>query len=350
MINLIRNIKARRAKRQSIKEKIAQVKSQNAKLLNFSNFELKRVPNEIRQLKQLQILRLKNNKLKTIPDWIYELENLEVLDLRANELQEIPTPIFQIKKLKVLDLAENRIVEIPAEVNQLIQLRRWFMFDNLIEKIPENLDGLVELQYLDLGMNQISSIGKAIESLSNLTTLKMYQNRISQVKLNFNQLSQLGVIDFSVNEINEISTSIVELHSLKYLILYSNQLTHFPSIKNGGLKKFVRLNLADNNLKEVPAGIDQGITLDLYFNHFDTEQLTKINNSNVEKILIDKEQIEYFVINGKTHKAIETIIGSDNYIKDFFHESVPLHIKKKYNLKSRTIFEIKERMIKNKKK
>ena len=61
--------------------------------------------------------------LEGIPVEIFELEQLEKLDLRNNNIKEIPKEISQLKNLKYLDLIENqKLTKIPREISRLPNL------------------------------------------------------------------------------------------------------------------------------------------------------------------------------------------------------------------------------------
>lgn len=54
-------------------------------------------------------LNLGTNSITKLPDDIQNLQQLEILILSNNLLRKIPTTIGNLRKLRVLDLEENRL-------------------------------------------------------------------------------------------------------------------------------------------------------------------------------------------------------------------------------------------------
>lgn len=105
---------------QNLKELPAEIGNlKNLQMLSLSNCKLKSVPEEIRHCTHLQMISLYNNKIKYLPIEFRELRNLEILYLGKNKLIEMPLWIGGLGKLKRLDISLNRIS--PQE---LIYIRR----------------------------------------------------------------------------------------------------------------------------------------------------------------------------------------------------------------------------------
>ena len=75
--------------------------------LDMSESQLESLPEEIGQLKALQILYLYQNQLTAIPEEIAQLENLQILHLSENQLTSIPPEIGQLQNLQILYLYRN---------------------------------------------------------------------------------------------------------------------------------------------------------------------------------------------------------------------------------------------------
>ncbi len=94
------------------------------------------IPHTIGQLQNLKELRLYgaidprkdldsisiNRMTKKLPNELGNLQNLEVLDLGRNGITSIPTQIKSLKKLKTLKLDYNDIHEVPSFVSELTNL------------------------------------------------------------------------------------------------------------------------------------------------------------------------------------------------------------------------------------
>ncbi|AGS80636.1 leucine rich repeat protein [Leptospira phage vB_LnoZ_CZ214-LE1] len=75
----------------------------------MSDNQLKTLPKEIGQLKNLQELYLSDNQLATLPKEIGQLKNLQELDLHNNQLATLPKEIGQLKNLQALGLINNQL-------------------------------------------------------------------------------------------------------------------------------------------------------------------------------------------------------------------------------------------------
>ncbi|MDD2651689.1 MAG: hypothetical protein PHX44_01400 [Sulfurimonas sp.] len=65
---------------------------------------LKTIPEELCNLKQLEMLELNNNVIEYLPQNIDILKNLQELNLNINSLKNLPKEIVKLKNLKVLNI------------------------------------------------------------------------------------------------------------------------------------------------------------------------------------------------------------------------------------------------------
>ena len=119
-------------------------------ILNLSKKKLSELPQEIKQLKNLQKLDISKNKLKELPAFIGSLAGLIELDASANNLEKIPAEIGYLKNLKRLNLNRNVIDSLPVEIGQLSNLEYLEMWDNELEYVPDAIKNLRNLKVLEL--------------------------------------------------------------------------------------------------------------------------------------------------------------------------------------------------------
>lgn len=83
------------------------------------------LPRSIGRLQNLRVLRLYGaiESAGSLPDDIAELRNLEVLDLGRNGLETVPAQIAALSNLKTLRLEYNALKAVPAFVGELKNLR-----------------------------------------------------------------------------------------------------------------------------------------------------------------------------------------------------------------------------------
>lgn len=145
-------------------------KLKNLEHFEFSSYHLFELPENLGEMTQLKTLNLSNTAIKKVPDSLLQLQNLEVLkftyndndafhkelvsflnkasfpklkelgiggipflfsedfaflkrfptleklDLKNNALQKVPSAVFDLPRLKVLDVAQNRIESMPEQI------------------------------------------------------------------------------------------------------------------------------------------------------------------------------------------------------------------------------------------
>ena len=122
--------------------------------LDLKKKRLTKVPAEIRQFKNLQVLNLSKNKLEQLPEWFSEL-NLVELYLTKNNFKKFPTSVCGMRSLLVLKLDRNPLVALPEEIGQMQGLVSLDLWHTQIEDIPASMAKLPNLKYMDLRSTKI---------------------------------------------------------------------------------------------------------------------------------------------------------------------------------------------------
>jgi Leucine-rich repeat (LRR) protein len=82
------------------------------------------------------------------------------LTVRSNELKVIPVEICNLKNLKILYLDGNRLISVPAEIGNLKNLNLINFENNNITYLPSEISNLNKLEWLYLGGNNFSESEK----------------------------------------------------------------------------------------------------------------------------------------------------------------------------------------------
>lgn len=86
----------------------------------FNFFSLAAVlPDELCNLKKLEMLSLNNNHLRELPSTFGQLSALKTLSLSGNQLRALPPQLCSLRHLDVVDLSKNQIRSIPDTVGEL---------------------------------------------------------------------------------------------------------------------------------------------------------------------------------------------------------------------------------------
>ena len=222
--------------------------------LKLSRNQLTTLPAEIEKLKILTTLGLSRNQLKTLPPEIGELKNLTSLDLSRNQLETLPAEIKELKNLTSLILSDNQLTSLPAEMVELKNLTWLFLSKNKLETLPAEIGELRNLTLLNLSGNQLTSFPAEIMELKNLTSLDLSGNQLKRLPAEIGELKKLTTLYLFDNQLKRLPAEIGELKNLTVLNLSGNQLTSLP-VEIMELKNLTVLYLFDNQLKRLPAEI-----------------------------------------------------------------------------------------------
>jgi len=124
-------------------------------------------------------LNLRKTKLKKVPNEVYTLINLQVLNISKNKLVEIPKEIIALKNLEVLDVSANDIDTLYPEIGQLVNIRKLILNQNVIAHLPSTIGNLTKMTFLDLWGNYIQVFPQEITKLQN--TLKVIDLRVISI-------------------------------------------------------------------------------------------------------------------------------------------------------------------------
>jgi Leucine-rich repeat (LRR) protein len=90
---------------------------------NTSRSQIKRLPESMKYLTNLEELDLGRNGMKTVPPQIAFLHNLKKLVLDANEIHEIPAFVGNLKNLQELSVCANPKVKLPESLSVIKGLK-----------------------------------------------------------------------------------------------------------------------------------------------------------------------------------------------------------------------------------
>ena len=182
-----------------------EIKNHNQSTIDLSNKNLREIPKEIFELKNLKKLILRNNKIKTIPSDIENLKRLETLDLSGNNISNFYAKICTLKNLKILNLNNNLVKSIPLQISNLKKLRSLHLSKNKLKIFPTHVYSLENLRELDISNNEIEIIEDKIENLHNLKKIWLNNQQITYFPIqSLSRLTNLSAIYcFSKNIIHD---------------------------------------------------------------------------------------------------------------------------------------------------
>ncbi len=263
----------------SIRARIREAKEIQLKQLDLSwkwgrpgGERLTRIPSEVFELTQLEVLNLSNNyHLTTLPAAIGRLQNLTSLDLSGNQLTILPDTITRLQNLTSLDLSDNQLTTIPEAITQLQNLTSLHLGGNPLATLPEAITQLQNLTLLNLNATGLTTLPDSLCLLENLSELYIGVNDFVTIPDSISKLHNLTKLVLVYCNLAFIPESIYELESLVQLYLgmlgtskgsYKNQIKEIsPKILQ--LKNLKELNLMDNPIEIPPPEV---VNLDKYGN------------------------------------------------------------------------------------
>ncbi|XP_052183703.1 receptor-like protein kinase HSL1 [Diospyros lotus] len=303
--------------------------------LSYNPFSPSRIPPELGNLTNLEILWLTDCKLVgRIPDSLGRLKRLTDLDLAINNLNgPIPSWLTELSSVVQIELYNNSITgELPATGWSNMTALRLFdaSMNELTGTIPDQLCSL-PLESFNLYENHFE--GKLPESIAkspNLYELRLFSNRLTgELPRDLGKNSPLLWIDVSGNHFSgDIPASLCQKGFLEELLMIDNSLSGEIPANLGECRSLRRVRLGNNNLSgEVPArfwGLPYVYLLELTSNSFSGEiGKTIAGASNLSALIISKNKFSGDIPEeiGWLEKLID-FSGSDNRFTGRLPESM----------------------------
>jgi hypothetical protein len=271
------------------KQRIQQARRNRAITLDLSSLKLRKLPESLASLTQLQVLSLSNNQLRELPESLASLTQLQVLDLSNNQLRELPESLASLTQLQRLDLSNNQLRELPEALASLTQLQRLDLDNNQLSELPEALASLTQLQGLYLDNNQLRELPEALASLTQLQRLSLNNNQLSELPEALASLTQLQWLFLGNSQLRELPEALASLTQLQRLSLNNNQLSELPEAL-ASLTQLQSLFLSNNPLNpDLAAAYEQGTTAVLQYLRAKAE--AKITLNEAKLILIGEGEV-----------------------------------------------------------
>jgi Leucine-rich repeat (LRR) protein len=224
------------------------------KMLSLSTHELRWLPDEICNLRNLESLYLSISRFIALPESIRNLRNLKLLDISNVRLRVLPVWIGSLENLSILSLSHSELPALPESMRNLRNLKKLSLSCNRLKALPESVRNLRNLVDLDLSYNRLEVLPKWIGSLKNLSNLHLNNNDLTALPDSMRNLRNLSILDLGYNRFEVLPEWIGSLKNLSYLVLNNNDLTALPeSMRN--LRNLSSLDLRYNRLEVLPKWI-----------------------------------------------------------------------------------------------
>lgn len=220
--------------------------------MDLTRNRLRELPTELGLLTRISGLGLSENLFETIPECVYRLKNLRKFGFFSNKITHVSPDIQNLRNLVKLDLSNNKIEFIPPEFCLLVNLSWLNLSNNRIKTLPNEINNLKKLEELGLGMNELDKLPN-MSSLNMLRILPVFKNRLKSIHPSLLTLRSIEKLDFSDNEITEFPYEALQNSSLRYLNLRNNKICEISSfLVHDGLCPITMIDISENKLAYLP--------------------------------------------------------------------------------------------------
>jgi leucine-rich repeat protein SHOC2 len=248
----------------------------NVEVINFSFNDLNEISEDICSLNNLKALYLTENNITMLPNCLYDMKNLQELGLTDNKLKFLDKD-FEKLKLSKLQLSNNKFIDVGDEIFKINPYNLSFLdlrnnpfrknlslinrFSNLSQINIENcsienqinISNLSKLEIFNANHNKLKDFPNGISNSKGLKEIYLRENIIEILNDSVNFLVSLEVLDLSNNRLKSLP-NLKQLKNLTTLSLANNDFNSFPKelLELGGLKE---LNFSFNKINSIPNDI-----------------------------------------------------------------------------------------------
>ncbi len=215
------------------------------------------LPESIGDLESLEYLDLSYIGLQYIPESFSKLTNLKYFKFELNPVIKLPDELGNMKQLEILRGYTDQ--DIPASVSKLANLKRLYFSNKATNpKLPNDIGDLKELDSLILS-GAYTELPASFSNLTKLKYLQMTTPKLASLPQAFGNLKALEVLQVG-GIMKTFPESFAELSNLRALIT-GGGLEYLPA-QLGNLKKLTILICESGKLKQLPPTIGQLVNLE----------------------------------------------------------------------------------------
>lgn len=183
------------------------------------------------------------------------MKNTKLLSLAGQNLLSLPEePLDNAIEATVttIDLSRNKLSELPDKMSAITTVTDLKLTLNRLTDLPEWIGEKYKyLQILDISKNCLQSLPTSFSSLKYLRDIDLSFNRY---RYNTDLLYAKYDIIYEIScRFTELPEAIYDVVSLEGLIANDNRIAEINVSSLGKLRRLAVLNLANNNISQVPA-------------------------------------------------------------------------------------------------
>lgn len=204
--------------------------SHKPKFLKINSYKSDSLPNEIGDLKRLEVLDINFGKFHSIPSSIGNLGNLKKLTISNGYTNlKISSEIGQLTKLTELNIYNYEIDTLPEEIGNLVNLEK-VMLCGKLKSLPESVRNWKKVNNLYLAGNELNEVPTYIFEFDKLESLDISRNNISQISDSLNFLKNLKKFNCSGNiTLLKLPNKLCQLEKLEFIDITNTMISSFPN-------------------------------------------------------------------------------------------------------------------------
>lgn len=180
----------------------------NVTILDIRTKHLTILPNEICNLKNLEVFLCSGNPLKILPENITQLVNLTCIDCCFDWSSIFVNCSNQFTNLTHLYCSWNSLTVLPDNLTELVNLKIFFCDNNELTMLPSNLGKLTKLEHFDCNHNSLIMLPDSIGLLTNLTYFDCWGNKLKSFPQSITNLKKLKYLNIQFNELELFAPNI----------------------------------------------------------------------------------------------------------------------------------------------
>ena len=218
--------------------------------------DLKRLPEQLGDMKTLQKINASFTAIKKLPESITHLKDLIELNLRfCKKLKKFPEQFGELKGLKKLNAGHSAIEQLPDSITQLKELLTLYLFGSKkLRKLPEQIGNMEGLRTFHASNSALEQLPDSFSCLINLERLYLSEcKNLANLPNSIWQLKSLKVLHL------ESYSSLVQLPEHSGMVQCSQDLHAYRTSKEevppdsiGQLRRLQVLGLGCKKLEFVP--------------------------------------------------------------------------------------------------
>lgn len=169
---------------------------------------------EIQRLDKVQYLDFSDYKLTSIPEEIGLFENLKLIELERNHLSYLPLTLYELKNLETIQIYSNHLEFISKKIDQNINLKNLYLRDNQITMIPSSIKNLTQLKCLDISKNPYKVLPEDLKECKSLEALHLFESQLEVFPRWTSELTNLRRLSFEKHLLKELPEELLNRDNL----------------------------------------------------------------------------------------------------------------------------------------